>query len=539
MSAGEAIRRRLAEIAVRELELERQEVEALRAEAAKRAEERRARLEAEAVQSFAAFVRLFWGVVEPAPLEWGWHMQAVCDALQSVAEGKCRRLIINIPPGFSKSLLTSVFFPAWKWLRWPSDRTLYLSHSADLARRDSRRTRILVTSPEYTTLLKKQPKAWTIARDQNELLNFENSARGFRHCAPLGAGITGKRGDNIVIDDPHDAKAAIEGSPERIAERMAEDATNFDQVIQSRLNDQRTGSIVLIMQRLHENDLTGHLKKTGEWATLILPMRFDPNEADPKDARTASGELLDARRFPEDVVARIETALGPQASGQLQQRPVSPTGGLFPVQEWTWMDRRAFPAAFDREAAGWDLAFGANESGAYHVGHFGGLKAGKVYLLEEVRGRFTSPDLYDNMRAAKKRRPKSIGWYIEDRAAARPAIENLEKEIPGLIRVQPEGDKYARAQSWQPYVKAGNIVLPCTCGVMVPHHHENVNTLPGEDWANDLVKEHASFPKGAVKDRVDALGYLVKALLEQAGAARPLPSRAHYRRAPDMVSRID
>jgi len=483
--------------------------------------ERRQKQEDAAIGKFATFVSLMWSVVEPSPLEWGWHMDSVCDALQAVAEGKCRRLIINIPPGFSKSLLTSVFFPAWKWLKNPSDRSLYLSHDAGLARRDSRRTRILLQSPEYQALLSRVGKPWKFARDQNETLNFENSARGFRYCASLGSGLTGKRGDNIVIDDPHDVSEAIEGAPERIAERMAEAAQNFDQVVQSRLNDKRTGTIVIIMQRVHEGDLTGHCMKERDaagnpvWETLILPMRYDPEIADRRDRRTAPRELLDPKRFPEEVVAKDEKALGAQASGQHGQRPVAATGGMFPVAQWTFVDHRSYPREYEREIAGWDLAFGKSEGSAYHVGVFGGKKAGKAYIYAVVRLRAEANVLIDRMIEARKQHPKATGWYVESAASAKPVRDVITARVPGFVLVPPEGDKVARAQSWQPYVASGNVILSCNCGRADPHHHEvAADALPVDQWVRDFVAEHASFPKGTLKDQVDAASYFVKPLFE-------------------------
>lgn len=498
------------------------EAEAIAAELKRR---EAVRLKREAVASLSAFVRLMWNVVEPAPLEWGWHMDAICNALQRVASGQTRRLVINVPPGFSKSLLTSVFFPAWKWLSNPADRTLYLSHDADLARRDSRRTRILLQSPEYKDLMKEAGVTWTFARDQNETLNFENTARGFRYCASLGSGLTGKRGDNIVIDDPHDVKDATEGDPARIAERLSEQSANFDQVIQSRLNDQRTGSIVIIMQRVHDLDLTGHVfGGTERYDTLILPMRYDPVIADPRDPRTEPGQLLDSVRFPEAVVARLESRLGHQASGQLQQRPVARGGGMFPPDGWMWLDRSAFPAKFEREAMGWDLAFGASDGGAFHVGIHGGLLAGRVYHGGEVRLRAEVSDLMTAMRAARERWPRATGWYVEKRASAAAVLDLLRREIPGMVPREPDGDKVARAQVWQPSHAAGSLVLPCRCGVTELHRHPNLTTAPGEPWAVEFAREHEGFPRAQFKDRVDAEGYLVRELLlKQADAFTGAP----------------
>jgi len=183
-----------------------------------------------------------------------------------------------------------------------------------------------------------------------------------------------------------------------------------------------------------------------------------------------------------------------------------------------------WPSAFTREAMGWDLAFGDNQTGAYHAGIHGGLHTGKAYLGGEVRGRMTAPQLIEAMRAARTRYPKARGWYVEDRAAARPVTEMLTAEIPGLVLCQPEGDKVARAQGWQPLVASGCVVLPCQCGNTTLHHHDREDSLPGEPWAVDFVREHAAFPKAAIKDRVDATGYLLNELFPPRARSAPTPN---------------
>lgn len=479
-----------------------------------------------AYNDFATFVRMFWVIVDPSPLEWSWHMEAVCDALQEVELGRCRRLVINVPPGFSKSLLTCVFFPAWQWLRNPTRRTLFLSHDKDVAIRDSRRMRILIESPEYRALLTRfhGKEAWTLSDDQNAKSNFENSKKGFRYCGAIGGKITGKRGDGIIIDDPHDVKEAIEGSPERIAERMAETCNIFKQVLKSRLNDQRKGYVIIIMQRVHEGDLAG-MAIAQKYKTVILPMRFDPARADPRDPRKVAGELLDPVRFPLEIVEEMEADLGSQASGQLNQEPVSPSGSMFPVGIWLWQDRRAFPVVYQRRAAAWDMAFGASEDSAFTSGVEGGLSNGKVYLLSEEYGRWESPEMIGGMKRMHQK--GVVGQYVEDRASARAVTDILKREIPGLVLVQPITDKVTRAQAWKPYVQAGNIILPCTCGNMIPHHHELEGALPGEPFAAALVAEAAVFPKGKLKDRVDAAGYLFIELLGKPSST-PQDIRARY-----------
>jgi predicted phage terminase large subunit-like protein len=532
MSAGNDRRAALLALAaaLEEENALREQLAALKAEKARREQE------TAAIQTFSVFVRLMWGVVEPKDLEWSWHMQLICDRLQDVAEGRCKRLIINIPPGFSKSLLTSVFYPAWRWLRWPSDRSLYLSHSMPLVSRDSDRFRQLIKSEEYQAIVKRLSKPWKIRIDQVELC--ANTAGGRRECSTLGSGNTGKRADNMFIDDAHDAKEAIEGSPERIAERMMETNQNFDQTLRSRLNDLRTDPVAMIGQRLHEGDISGHCMKQRDdngnplWETLILPMRYDPEIADSRDPRRNPGELLDPIRFPDSVVREMEKALGPQASGQYGQRPVAATGGLFPVAQWRFVDHRSFPRQYEREAAGWDLAFGGSNSGAYHAGVFGGKSAGNVYIYAVIRLRCEADVLATEMLSVRQRFPKATAWNLEDAASARPVVATLRSRIPGMVLISPEGDKVARAQSWQPYVASGNVILPCTCGRADPHHHEvAASALPADPWVHDFVAEHASFPKGTLKDQVDAASYLVKPMFEDSANQFQAPNTNAIRSA--------
>ena len=443
----------------------------------------------DAIAPLAWFLRPLWPVVEPATLEWGPHMQAVCDALQEVAEGKIKRLVINIPPGFSKSLLTSVFFPAWQWLHRPSARNLFLSHDADLATRDSRRMRILITSPEYRDLLMRVQggRAWSLSADQNQKVNFENTARGFRYCGSITSGITGKRGDGILIDDPHDAKDATVGTPEQIRARMEEVETIFRQTIQSRLNDPRAGYIVVIMQRLHTAGLAAYCLKDG-YASLILPMRFDPARRDPRDWRTEPGELLDKTRFPEPEVAKIEAILGRQASGQLDQRPTPDSGGLFKRE---WFQRRFnAPPIGVQVALSVDATFrdsAASDFVAIQVwGHVSGDP--RRFLLDQRRARMaytaTRQMLVD---MAARWKPYAI--LIEAKANGDALIDDLRRNLPGVIGFEPGArSKYERAQVGSaPAAEAGQIWLP-----------------EGADFADIFIEEHATFPLGTHDDCVDA-----------------------------------
>ncbi len=465
--------------------------------------------ERDALTSLAWFVRLLWPVVEPARLEWSWHMQAVCDALQDVAEGRVTRLVINIPPGFSKSLLTSVFYPAWQWLRKPSARNLFLSHDADLATRDSRRMRILILSPEYRRLLVRAGQDWTLSGDQNQKVNFENTARGFRYCGSLTSGITGKRGDGIVIDDPHDAKDVTTGGPDQVRARLDEVETIFSQTLQTRMNDPRTGTIIVIMQRLHESDLAAHCLAEG-YAHLCLPMRYDPARPDPRDRRRERGELLDARRFPAEVVAGLERALGVrQAAAQLDQDPVPDAGGLF--QRAWFRHRFRVPPVGLQTFLSVDATFRDTSSSDFVAIQLWGHLPGDArrFLLAQRRERLAytaTRQILKDLAAAH--RPYAI--LIEAKANGDALIDDLRTAIPGVIAFEPGSrSKYERAQVGSaPAAEAGQIWLP-----------------EDAEFVDTFIEEHVGFPRAAHDDTVDACSQAMIWLAQRTGGAESIQSQ--------------
>jgi hypothetical protein len=223
---------------------------------------------------FRNFVRYAWPVVEPAhEFATNWHMDAIADHLQAVAEGQIKRLLINVPPGHAKSLIVSVLWPAWMWIRngeggqW---RGLFASYAEALAMRDSVRCRNLMRSQWYRETY--QP-TWTFAKDQDEKGMFSNCAKGFRIALGTTGRGTGFRGDAIVADDPLNAidqysDAALEGCLKW-----------WDLAMSSRLNDMRAGAKVIIMQRLSDRDLSGHVIRAGGYDHLRLPTEYEVDAA--------------------------------------------------------------------------------------------------------------------------------------------------------------------------------------------------------------------------------------------------------------------
>ena len=284
----------------------------------------------------------------------GWHIRAICDHLMAVhngeEHGEINRLLINIPPGCMKSLLTSVFFPAWVWTRSPHIRFLCCSHSQNLAIRDSTKMRRLIQSDFYQ-------ERWgdkvILTGDQNAKTKFENTAFGFREAIAAGS-ITGARGDIVIVDDPHSVESASSDA------QRATTIEWFRESLPSRVNDPETSAIVVIMQRLHEEDVSGIILSNNlGYEHLCLAMEYDPLRSCETsigfvDPRTEDGELLFPERFPPEVIAREKHILGPYAyAGQYQQSPSPKGGGIIKRDDWILYD--------DAEAA----AQGMNSSGQY------------------------------------------------------------------------------------------------------------------------------------------------------------------------------
>jgi predicted phage terminase large subunit-like protein len=345
--------------------LERVGLEAIRAEQARR--------------SLAAFIRQAWPLVEATPLVWNWHIDALCAHLEAVTRGEIRKLLINVPPGCMKSLVTGVFWPTWEWATQPTLRYLCASYSDSLTIRDNVRSRDIVTSRWY----REHFPAVQLRADQNQKIRFDTTAGGWRIATSVGGRGTGEHPDRILIDDPHNAKQA-----ESDAERQG--ALDWlDRTISSR-GITRGARLVIIMQRLHEADMSGHIlhrADAAEWTHLCLPMRYEPGRQAVTplgwtDPRTVPGDLLWPGLFPEPAVHGLELALGSYgAAGQLQQRPVPAGGGMF---QRTWFQAvEAIPASGLSFCRFWDVA-GTDGAGDWTVGTLMARTSDGIYFVVDV-----------------------------------------------------------------------------------------------------------------------------------------------------------
>jgi len=474
------------------------------------------------------FIPVAWPVIEPGTrFKSNWHIDHICEALEAVTAGEIRRLIVNIPPRHMKSSALTAW-QAWTWLRRPEMRWLFASYAEKLSKRDNLRARRIIQSRGgrreggtliervgYSGLLALLEQDWQLTSDQNEKLRFENSRTGYRIATSVGGSATGEGGDVIVIDDPHKAdEVESDVQRENVIEWM-------DGTMSTRLNDPATGAVVLVMQRLHETDLTGHLLAQGGYEHLCLPAEYEPTHPFvwPDDPRTEPGELLWPDHFTEAAVKDLKNQLGSyRAAGQLQQRPAPAEGGIIKTAWWRYYDPTLLDfepgeewagPAFKRLYQSWDTALKDKTTSDYTVGQLWGADGPDRYLLRQVRGRWGLTDMtqqaVDLHAWAGARWPKlaSHSVFVENAALGPELMSALRKKIQGVLPVNADRDKVSRAEAITPQLEAGNVFVPgdrvMTAAGWAP------NTTDTPSWVQELIGECAAFPNAANDDQVDAL----------------------------------
>lgn len=438
-------------------------------------------------RSLSYFIRRAWRQIIPDTYQHNWHIDAIAEHLEAVAKGQITRLLVNVPPGTSKSTIIGVMYPAWLWGpgKQPGHRYIGAAHEQGLAVRDNRLMRALVTSEWYQSL-------WPIAMtgDQNEKLYFENEAHGFRQACAV-ASMTGRRGHTIAWDDPLSPEKAHSPAHRDTAIRI------LSETVPTRLNDPSKSAIIVVMQRLHEADPSGHIIANNlGYEHLCIPMEYEPGRNRPTsigwvDPRTEDGELLDPVRFPREVVERDKKAMGSYAwAGQMQQRPAPAGGGVF-RDEW-WRYYTVLPSLTYRKIFA-DTAQKAKEENDYSVFQCWGYSADKrAYLLDQVRGKWEAPELLVQARAfwAKHKAVEGQGslraMEVEDKVSGTGLIQTLKREGIPIKGIQRIADKLTRAHDAAPYIEAGSVVLP-----------------QQSQWLSDYIAEFSAFPKGANDDQID------------------------------------
>lgn len=437
-------------------------------------------------RSLAAFARRAWPILEPATdLKWGWALDAICQHLEAVTNGDLKRLLMNVPPGSMKSLLTGVIWPAWEWgpKGLPHHRFLGTAHKQDLAVRDNLKCRRLIRSSWYQRL-------WPIAltSDQDAKTKFENDKTGFREAMAFTS-MTGSRGDRVILDDPHsvdDANSTV---------KLAGDITTFREALPSRVNNDQS-AIVIVMQRLHEQDVSAVAIELG-YEHLMIPMRFEEERRCAtsigwRDPRTTDGELMFPSRFPERQVVELENVLGSYATaGQLQQRPAPRTGGMFQRTDFEIVE--AIPAGSRRIVRAWDFAATEVKPGKrpdWTVGLKMSL-VGDVFYVEDVTRGQWKPSVVEQTllnTASQDGQQVTIRMPEDPGAAGKSDAQTKIKLLKGypVKAERVTGEKSLRARPASAQAEAGNVKL--------------VRGL----WNTAFLDEVCVFPAGSNDDQVDA-----------------------------------
>lgn len=458
-------------------------------------------------RSLAYFVRKAWPVVEPGVgLDENWHIDIICEHLQLVTSGVVPRLIINIPPGHMKSLLVSVFWPAWEWTNNPHIKSQFGSGDETLALRDSVRTRDLIASEWYRDTFRPN---WILKRDANAKGYFVNTAQGFRRTfTTSGNRVIGHRADRIVMDDPlgknNQYNTAVKDHCLWI----------WNKGLKTRTNDPRVARFVLIMQRLAYDDLSGHLiirnekirndildegfsgdelallkeiLRRGGYDVICLPSEFEPERRSAtstgwSDPRTHAGELLFPVRYTQVVLDDLRLDLGSDGfAGEYQQRPSAAEGSAFKTdwfRHWIMVDenQRIF-----------QLDFGHGITRSYRMGDCRlfstvdsavGIKRqndpsvfaiwlvtpdSNLVLLDRQKGRWQEPDTVAVARRVFEQwRKVGHGFYfgVESIGIGKPLAQNMQRAGLPVVEIPVHQDKMVMSTTARIRCEAGQVYFP-------------------------------------------------------------------------------
>jgi len=472
-----------------------------------------------------SFVDLAWPIIEPnTTFIPNWHLDIIAEHLEAVYRCEIHDLLINMPPRHCKSISVAVMFPAFIWTLEPSLRWLYSSYAQSLSIRDSIKMRRLIESPWYQA---RWGHVFQLTSDQNQKMKFENDKTGYRMSTSVGGSNTGEGGDVLVCDDGHNVE-------ERESDVMREGVIDWwSNVMSTRINDPKKRRRIVVMQRVHEYDLAGHLLEQGGWTHLNLPAEYEGGKCIvsgcvfhwDKDPRTVEGEPLWPARYGKVEIAQLKKDLKEfGAAAQLQQRPAPAEGGIlkrhwwkywcYPGQEESLPPVRVkmldgtikdvmpvpLPYAFDKLAQSWDMAFKDLATSSYVVGQQWGKKGPDAYLVDQVRAQMDFTATLESVRAFNKTHKLPSEKVVEDKANGPAILSVLQKEIAGMRGHGVHGDKQARASAYAHLPAAGNCYLP----------HPSI-----APWVEEFINECATFPNSTYDDQVDTWSQAMDVLYKE------------------------
>lgn len=456
-------------------------------------------------RSYRNFIKLAWRYVEPSqPFKHNWHIDAIADHLEACVRGDIKRLVINVPPGSTKSLSVSVMFPAWVWTTKPGKRFIYGSYNDDLSLRDAKRCRRLIDSDWYQRTWGHVFKPhWA---DNWEAGRFSNDRGGSRKTTSIAGGVTGEHADIQVADDPHkpfDLTGTL-----AVALKAKELVSEWwRSTMSTRSTDIQKTVRIIVMQRLDANDLAGEMIASGLYEVLCLPMEFDPDRKCKtsigfEDPRTEKNELIDPNRFTREAVEMLKVELGPRAvQAQLQQDPAPREGTIFKARHFLNRYDTVFKSNKQTWLQSWDCTFG-DSGDSYVSGQVWYSENGNFYLVDQIRDRLTFTKTVRAIKNLTAKYPQAWIKLIEKKANGEAIIDSLENEgVTGLVPIIPHESKGARGWAVQPLFDTGKVWFP---------HPKNA------PWIIEYEKEMLNFTgeKAEINDQVDsttqALSYFIR-----------------------------
>lgn len=416
------------------------------------------------------------------------HLKMLCSKLEAVERGEIKRLMVFMPPRHGKSETSTKKFPAYFLGKHPDKEVIISSYSADLAYDFSRIAR--------NTLKEWGAKLWgvEVSKDSGAVGRWGiEGTRGGLTAAGVGGPITGRGAHVAIIDDPF--KNWQDAASKVIRDNVWD---WYRSTLRTRLAP--NGAVILVMTRWHESDLAGLLLEeakngTGEqWEVISLPAVAEENDV----LGRKEGEVLWPERFPPQEYDNIKKAVGSRLWISLYQQRPSPDEGQIFRRNW-WKFYKQAPSSFEEIIQSWDCTFKETNTSDFVVGQVWGRIGADRYLLDQTRARMDFPATITAIRSMSSKWPQANSILVEDKANGPAVIAMLQRELSGIIPVNPEGGKIVRAQAVSPQIEAGNVFIPDPSIA---------------NWIHDYMEEFAAFPNGAHDDMVDSTTQALNRLMQ-------------------------
>lgn len=401
-------------------------------------------------RSFYHFFLEFWDIVSSEKLVDNWHIQYLCNELQKTADTVINRqpkeydLVINIPPGSSKSTIVTVMFPAWLWIKDPSLTIISSSYSSMLSTSHSMKSRDIIQSDKYKKLFDDVK----IREDMNNKGHYKNKNKGERMTTSTGGTVTGYHGHFIILDDPLNAQGAMS-----IADRKSTNE-HIQHTLNTRKVDKAVTVTILVMQRLHQDDPTGLLLSQGGIKHICLPAEISSNVHPPELKDKYVDGLLDPIRMSKSVLDEMRVKMGSYAfAGQMQQQPAPEGDGIWKYNWFNIIDGKDVPTELSSIGTDWDLAYTKKENNSASAWVTGGKVGSDIYIVDLGFKWLEFPELIKTMQT--KQQPH----FIEGKASGKSAKQTLATYNINAIEVPANTDKISRARLATPTAEAGRIYI--------------------------------------------------------------------------------